>query len=191
VTFAIVGIVVVSVVGSVVFMVSNPRTTTTREIRRLPLGSVARLGAGERVRLVGIARGSGAHVTTPDAQHACLAYGSKVFLDDDDNQMYMMVPFTLETDAGTIAIAEAPVGQCVVESEHLAVAKPGAKGFGASVIAREAANEGFSGSVYEEVIDVGMRVAVVGTVEIVEGVMYLTGTAARPLLISAKARAVQ
>jgi hypothetical protein len=191
VTVFIFAVIVVSIGGTIAIVMGNRTTPTTREIRRLPHGSVTRLGAGERVRLVGIARGSGAHVTTPDAQHACLAYGSKLYLGDDDNQVYMMVPFTLETDAGTIAIAEAPAGQCIVESDHLALRKPGVKSFGASMIAREAASEGVSASVYEEVIDAEMRVAIVGTVEIVEGTMYLTGTAARPLLISAKARAVQ
>ena len=191
------GLVVVGacVVMTAGFLMLSRRTggATTRAIGNVPLASPRALAGDARVRVVGIARSIGTELTTNHGARRCLAYRARVFVGtaEGDGAVCLNAPFALDADGVTIEIAEDP--HVVVDvALHVVLDKLGTHAFGSTILAREAGAMGGSSPTYSEgVIEAGVRVAVVGTVELrADGTPRLVGTPAQPLMISNQLKAL-
>lgn len=162
-------------------------------LRRVPLGDARALAAGQRVRLVGIARSTGEHVVAPDAGQHCLAFvataaetlvRTRGFASTLVTTYAMTNGFAVETAGGTVEVGAAAKDRLKLSAIDLAVPQgEPPKPLLERALPRPAGQAGV-GAITEQVVTDGARVAVAGTVEIVGGKPRLVATAAQPLLVS-------
>ncbi len=189
----LVGVIVVGVGGWTAWSLK----TMDKELTRLPRTAIKDLVAGQRVRVIGIARKLAEDTAGPYTGKVCLATHAWVSTSGNDAtppDTDRIVPFRVEDETGSVELFIGH-GHVKMRLAGELVDMDKSKAFGASIIRREAGSSMYSNGpsgprYWEDRLDVDGKVAAIGYVTRKDdGAYHLTGTPDEPLIIANVSRA--